>query len=768
MASTPKITAGVKIVKISKTDALGRDITLQLQEAQTLRLQLDDVGMLDFTIISIREYVDHFLFYVEPLELGTQVSTGIQPTSLASGGSGFISGGVINILPSPANFPVGALKGFAILSNKTNWTFDNTTTGLWTSISAKTPFSMKVSFTCSVYADNNSSRTLQFWLSGSNTNSSYLTSFSNASGSSNAVTVSGSLNITSAEFPNSKEFGVRLSHYYGTGNLYIPTNTFYLNLESLVTSSTDNNGVLTVVEPYVSENVSTSDYNAIINNATQGRVNDFYMDVDYSSNAIIAVNDQAILDGNATRAEVQHSNYTTARIVNPRYAGSRNTSPAFNVGVSGSVPAVESDGTFFAYFDWVGGTTPELIDKAGYHVKYLIDSDANVYTPNLTSSYYYNLIDVFNKRDNVNVLFQAGSTSGNVDNLQGVHPVIKSGGQPRAIIFSQTGSSTAALSEIFFASGTVTHNYAGIATIDPDLIQRNLNTLLDITGTTVSPTDLTFNTSGDYAKVITTDPNITITPQIALNFTYEDTINGYDGEAIVTFEKSTNGGTSWSTYSSQTFYLDNSYTATMIAKATPETAVSGSAYRAKIVYNSVPPSVGAEFTVNSGNWSVTQNPVYGATVSSGSGNNYWITGSQSPRVLTGSQFTTAIYGGQQQTVSGSGYDAPYLPFNLQAGDEIRFSRSENSVYMITNVNEPAANANNTLYLTLDKDVIAGTNLNSFLIRRFNPNPSFVIVDSVKDSDTGGGSGFLLPEYASTDITDRFDEIIKNLTEKGLI
>ena len=66
---------------------------------------------------------------------------------------------------------------------------------------------------------------------------------------------------------------------------------------------------------------------------------------------------------------------------------------------------------------------------------------------------------------------------------------------------------------------------------------------------------------------------------------------------------------------------------------------------------------------------------------------------------------------------------------------------------------------------IDKPILTGTNLNSFLIRRYVPNPSFVIIDSLKINSS---PGFLIPEYASQDILDNFDNIIKELTEKGLI
>jgi len=94
---------------------------------------------------------------------------------------------------------------------------------------------------------------------------------------------------------------------------------------------------------------------------------------------------------------------------------------------------------------------------------------------------------------------------------------------------------------------------------------------------------------------------------------------------------------------------------------------------------------------------------------------------------------------------------------------------ENLRYQIINILEPSANPNNTLYLTINRPVI-GIDINSFLLRRYNPNPNFIIVDTYKNTAAGigGGSGFILPEYSSNELNTKFDEIIQNLTEKGLI
>jgi hypothetical protein len=100
---------------------------------------------------------------------------------------------------------------------------------------------------------------------------------------------------------------------------------------------------------------------------------------------------------------------------------------------------------------------------------------------------------------------------------------------------------------------------------------------------------------------------------------------------------------------------------------------------------------------------------------------------------------------------------------LITGDQIRFEGDENQVYTILTVSA----SNPALYLTLDRNVTPGTDLDSFLIKRFDSNPNFITLDSNLASYQGGG-GFIFPQYTTNALQANFDRIIKDLKEKGLI
>jgi hypothetical protein len=53
----------------------------------------------------------------------------------------------------------------------------------------------------------------------------------------------------------------------------------------------------------------------------------------------------------------------------------------YNYGTTPNTPVAEQNQTYFAYFDGVSGTGPEIIDQTAYSIKYLIDTNGNVVNP---------------------------------------------------------------------------------------------------------------------------------------------------------------------------------------------------------------------------------------------------------------------------------------------------------------------------------------------------------------------------------------------------
>jgi hypothetical protein len=219
------------------------------------------------------------------------------------------------------------------------------------------------------------------------------------------------------------------------------------------------------------------DCNPILNNATEPRSNEWLQDVDYSVNAIVPVNLEQILNGNATRATTPQSNYTQLGFINSRYEGSSTTrsqinkyNPQSKVDIEnriiydgeeiplslikkgkgpslGKIPNVELNNSYIAYFNKILDPYPTLNNKVAYYVKYLIDENGNIFNPNLSDINYSILSETFKLNDydnlptNVNVGISNIDESKELSKLnEGLASVFKVGEYPVPILYTQTSS----------------------------------------------------------------------------------------------------------------------------------------------------------------------------------------------------------------------------------------------------------------------------------------------------------------------------------------
>jgi hypothetical protein len=224
------------------------------------------------------------------------------------------------------------------------------------------------------------------------------------------------------------------------------TNTF-----NTVFGNFPNSPVL--LNPFLNEteDFNNSSFNPVINNAVISRPNDHFFDVDFSSNAITAVNKNVIISasrgtGSATPSTVPASNYTTARIANPRYNGCENTSPNINVGYENQLPSVENLTRFGLYYVDASGTNPEIPAVTAFQIKFMFDEFGNVFTPNLSSSYYGDLLSSFPANSQVTVVPYdspnaptPGIPSAQAS-IQGTRTVFVPGSYVNSYLTSQTGS----------------------------------------------------------------------------------------------------------------------------------------------------------------------------------------------------------------------------------------------------------------------------------------------------------------------------------------
>tara|TARA_B100002019_G_scaffold30229_1_gene24193 strand:+ start:6134 stop:10057 length:3924 start_codon:yes stop_codon:yes gene_type:complete len=131
-----------------------------------------------------------------------------------------------------------------------------------------------------------------------------------------------------------------------------------------------------------------TDCQPTLNNINKDRDSSNFYDVDYSYGIYTPVNFDQIISGTAELADVQDSNYTTTRIIAPRYVGS--TSTAFNLnsidGLEGGygLPPIDYLTSYFGYANEVTDPYPLLNGATQANIKYLVDGTGKAVQPNLS------------------------------------------------------------------------------------------------------------------------------------------------------------------------------------------------------------------------------------------------------------------------------------------------------------------------------------------------------------------------------------------------
>jgi hypothetical protein len=156
------------------------------------------------------------------------------------------------------------------------------------------------------------------------------------------------------------------------------------------------------------------DYYAIYGNVYSNRVSNKYFDVDYSSGTSIPTNFNLIMSSSAIYAQVQPSNYTLKRHINPRYNGSKLYGSTINQYKTGDIsyankPVIERYTDYVAQYDYVQqGTSTSVI-----HILSLVDIDGNKIALNGNTNYNLGMIKtLFPQSSSISLVDLAGNSAG--------------------------------------------------------------------------------------------------------------------------------------------------------------------------------------------------------------------------------------------------------------------------------------------------------------------------------------------------------------------
>jgi hypothetical protein len=543
--------------------------------------------------------------------------------------------------------------------------------------------------------------------------------------------------------------------------------------------------VLSVLSPFVPLSFEISDCNPIINNAPINRLSNVYYDVDYSQNSILPVNLGTILNGTALKAQLQDFNYFARRSTIPRYEGSKNgTTTEYSV-TGASIDATQA---YFAYFNYVGGTSPEwgngLENRSSVNIRFFLDVNGKIIKPVADSQGINQGIveNNFTEGKIATLAFddEAGSSAA-FSNLIGNSTIFKSGKDITPIVYSQTASISSTgtggyTGSLTFVQGdqqedAAIGDYRLTAFADGSQFLLNDNTSVEFGFEQYLGSSGSFTSDVTYQTQTTAPNSVGVTLEFKVKLVPDPiTGDGRDGPAEVTFQFMKNGSLVGSSVTVDWFnssavflsYIDSDVdnTDTFLLKATAvdysqggQPALSNDSFFK--VIQTPPPGIGA----------------VGPGLYSPGFVNYWQFVSGSPAPYTGRKIKPnalmPVYGQKQQDITGSGFFGITNDFIIQVGDEIRFQGTETQTYKIVELDNTPANGD-PLHLVLDREInLSNTEMDWFLVRRYIDNPANIILEV--DKPAGGTSpGILKPQYLSRNAEDNIDIILEQLRRDTLI
>jgi hypothetical protein len=591
----------------------------------------------------------------------------------------------------------------------------------------------------------------------------------------------------------------------GTGTPSFQSGSFLIT-QSISPNAFENDPI--ILEPYITTvNYYNSDNNPLINNATEDRKSDIYQDIDYTQGALVPVNFDLLIDGDATKAAVQDSNYTTKRHTIPRYEGSKSTSQHLNYwtpgdeGTYGKIPTVESLKTSVAYCDWIGGNTPDQMGTSLAHIKYLINADGTVSIPNTSENSLYINQGNFITGERFKL---SSPTVGS--QISPYRTIVRGGKEIQPILYTQLGHTPPQ-----WTSSINLYNENSPAAINDNTINAILKkNLYNTYAQTIISSEVQIGNSG-YSNgwSILYDPgnnmqgsgnfeynvdndtildgvNLIIDAQFVIENTYDNAI-----EIIITPYK-TSGGELLSPPEYYIIEPNTIRTFNFNYNLTPEADfIATDEFYFTIRYITTPVGFGTIAIVANGSyWKITQNPIPNPlptiTVGTGSIWNYptsasWSQYSSSQAgiiyiPITGSALNSYydVPGIRQQSISGSGFFDIELDWNIIVGDEFRFEGREDRTYMVNKVFSPTNQSpdriSNTgsLEIHLNNAIPSSSiNLDHFVIRRYVDDASGIIFEGLKPNGATGPY-ILSPEFVVPELNKSLDQFITDLTQKGLL
>jgi len=781
---------GVRYIKVNRFDSGGLDRSDYLGQLTNLTITYDDLGPINYNIVTTQEQDTYFVYGIETQNQSTSsVNYEVLDYRFSASCVG----------PTTASVPPPNIENFVTITNYTesydSLNYFNPGTGTYTfnntpNIQIEATYSFKASVSTGIVGIEEAY--VDFVLFGGTHGP-----FGKALDS---VALDG---ITTSPTTFNGSFIVNpqiVSNFLGTFNDHVIEGDY---IQTRIQNTSTSPGIISITDfrlfftQSTTPNPATSslvifepefidfeynDYNAIYGNAEVPQFSFQFMDVDYTTNFTKPVNFDLIISGTADRAPVQDSNYTSEAWSNLRYNGVKSEAPDFNQltteGGLGFEPNVEQNQTFMAYFDGVGGTGPELIGQTAYNIKYLIDTNGAVSNPEPGVPSLYNLIDNFEpgKKAVVRLIGNDPSLTENPNDnsLTGIHNITYVG-RIAPILITETGSNPGAyITTMSFDSGPTIPdvlNYRFKASLNSgeQLVTPNNFTSIQFPTTTLNTAGSNYNNTTN--KYTFTNPGNTLIGNTRVKFRAKIAARpSVTNNINVIYYIIKNPGPTEEILATESATLVFAPNPVVTIFETPYLNFENSDEVQVLISN--PNSSNARIMAGSEFTLIQEYAPEQETTSS-----YWSIGdyNANPTIITASIGLTNLYNvGYRQTQSFIVDTASIGSFNLiqtdfadlQIGDKIRFEYNENKRYNIAGVIPDGPGGR--LCLKLDGQVPTGSVLDHFILYRVVNDGTYVILDVDKPVAGYSFSGIIQPEYVSQELTDNYNDIIQDLTQRNII
>ena len=824
------IGSGVKYIKIARYDANGNDNYTSLRELDKIRIRTNDAGIIEYPIATITEYSTYFLYQTATTDITSSTNNQILNYRVsASRAAG------INTISSPTSKVVTTY-----IENTDNLNYFDPSSGYLTfENTPNIPIIITSSVNFSINADALSAGSIpHLSLVDITSLGAGLTSLNYASQvvpnivlqvqtgsalSPVSVGTTGTITLTGSFTPvENRNYVLVLSNLNGLSIVPAPSWNG-TNIDLKITQSTAEIagiGAQTVLEPYITVPFVNSDYNAIINNASENRLSEDFMDVDYADSLNTPINLIALISGSATPAQIQDSNYTTQRVISSRYTGKQLQSAKLNVWSSTDIapsktPNVSNPKSYFVRFNWLGGTTPEWgnnnVGRTNVSVKSIVDENGVEIIPVLDErGINLGILEQAFGGSNATLLLANPDSFGvNLDSVNNTVPVFRVGQRIKPILYTQIASYDSSGNVIGFSfTGSInftqpdgqtlstgSNNYsayvlgAGNLTIATAGTAGNISfsILADTSGTYVIPfgsTRSNLQSIGNSASFFSGSSPVQYWYQptgslgslsssgYILYFSFDmKTRSTFNGSKVTyILQKSTNGGSNWSNLftSPQVIYTGtyrgngretSQYTSTANSQFayTERNATTSSLYRLAVIAPDIPS--GQSLILDQPTFIVRQYPAATFNQTSTSCTLFWNTGSSSNTLLASTGSVSA--GGLNQFIGFKQKDinnSGFDPITLVFNPQPSDEiRFQGLENLSFSVTSITQSATGQLQLNLDNDIPNGTNLNYFLLRRYVVDPGNIILDITKPAGQTS-DGVLVPEY----IADTAKKVVESI------